>query len=234
MECLLGSLRSLVEDVSRRGRAVGRCGALAALALVEEWCDLQIKEEGEATPNGVEEGSVGFGRSENEAVKGESGAPERLRRWIGGREGPDAAQDCTVGTTDGSRNSFGKDAVTAAEKGGGVGREGSGEGVGGGRDRWSGSGWEEEFVPRGMVGELEVTEESASIAGSRRAAGAKGKSCSAVDGFSQFLGVGKENVGALVGYGVGEELGRGIIACSSEGSCNGDNGGRASGASLGR
>lgn len=106
--------------------------------------------------------------------------------------------------------------------------------MGGGRDRWSGSGWEEEFVTRGMVGELEVTEESAGIAGSRRAAGAKGKGCAAVDGFSQFLGVGKEDVGALVGDGVGEELGRGIIARSSEGSCNGDNGGGPSGASLDR
>ena len=53
-------------------------GARFALVLTfrKEGRDVGVKEEGKATANGFEEGFVGSGRGEDEAVKDKRGAPE--------------------------------------------------------------------------------------------------------------------------------------------------------------
>ena len=76
-------------------------GAWFALVLTfrKEGRDVGVKEEGKATANGFEEGFVGSGRGEDEAVKYKRGAPEMGRVVVGRGQSPDGAEDSTVRAT---------------------------------------------------------------------------------------------------------------------------------------
>ena len=105
-----------------------------ALAFLKEGRDVGIEKEGKATAYGLEEGFVGSGWGEDEAVEDKRGAPEVGRVVVGRGQGPDGAEDSTVRAADRTWDLLGKDPVALTEELGCVGRKGVAEGVGGSGD----------------------------------------------------------------------------------------------------
>ena len=71
----MGTYGSLGVGVGGGRRRWGGAWFALVLTFRKEGRDVGVKEEGKATANGVEEGFVGSGRGEDEAVKDKRGAP---------------------------------------------------------------------------------------------------------------------------------------------------------------
>ena len=71
----MGTYGALGIGVDRGRRRWGGAWFALVLTFRKEGRDVGVKEEGKATANGFEEGFVGSGRGEDEAVKDKRGAP---------------------------------------------------------------------------------------------------------------------------------------------------------------
>ena len=99
----MGTYGSLGVGVGRGRRRWGGAWFALVLTFRKEGRDVGVKEEGKATANGFEEGFVGSGRGEDEAVKDKRGAPEMGRVIVGRGQSPDGAEDSTESCRAGSR-----------------------------------------------------------------------------------------------------------------------------------
>ena len=160
----MGTYGSLGVGVGRGRRRWGGAWFALVLTFRKEGRDVGVEKEGKATANGFEEGFVGSGRGEDEAVEDKRGAPEMGRVVVGRGQSPDGAEDSTVRATDGSWDLLGEDPVTLAKELGSVGREGAAQGVGGSSNGRQGAIREGELIVGGVVAKLEVAEMTACFA----------------------------------------------------------------------
>ena len=160
----MGTYGSLGVGVGGGRRRWGGAWFALVLTFRKEGRDVGVEKEGKATANGFEEGFVGSGRGEDEAVKDKCGAPEMGCVIVGRGQSPDGAEDSTVRATDGSWDLLGEDPVTLAEELSSVGREGAAQGVGSSSDGRQGAIRESELIVGGVVAKLEVAEMTACFA----------------------------------------------------------------------
>ena len=160
----MGTYGALGIGVGRGRRWWGGAWFVLVLTFRKEGRDVGVEKEGKTTADGFEEGFVGSGRGEDEAVKDKRGAPEMGRVVVGRSQSPDGAEDSTVRATDGSWDLLGEYPVTLAEELGSVGREGAAQGVGGSSDGRQGAIREGELIVGGVVAKLEVAEMTACFA----------------------------------------------------------------------